>query len=668
MCGIVGIFGKNVDAAILAGMCRTMVHRGPDGDGIWVSNDQKIGLAHRRLAIIDLSNSAAQPMSTRDGLLHVVYNGEIYNHLELRAELEVSGYPFFTDHSDTEVLLQGYRAWGLEGLLNRLQGMFAFALYDVQEKTLLLARDRAGVKPLYYNWTNGTFLFGSEIKAILAHPIVSREIEPAAMYHYLSFMVAPAPLTLFKGIYKLQAGHWLKVNQEGACTTKRWWHAVPGKGILTEDISKLSANAKQDFYIQGVRSRLEAAVKKRLVSDVSVGVFLSGGVDSTSILALMSQFANKPVNSFSVGFSDHPEMNELAYARSASQQFGSEHHEILISDADVPLFLEKLVHHQDEPIADWVCIPLYFVSRLARDAGIKVVQIGEGADEQFCGYPYYLQMLNWHQQFWKPLCKLPLTVRQLAAYVAMLVASMRIGLAPHADMMSRAARNGEIFWTGAPVFWEILKHKFISHRKIFRQEAENEQAMIDIGLLPKEYLELDSAHVIHSFTSIFDKGFPSEHQLTRMIHTEFQLRLPELLLMRVDKMTMANSVEARVPFLDTDLIDFSMDIPTNLKIFGKQPKQLLKTAVRGLIPDSIIDRPKQGFGAPMSHWLRGSLGSYVKSKILSSSLIQQGWFDIHFIQQLFVRHNEKKQDCAIQIWTLFNLVAWYDYWIDNKSF
>lgn len=640
MCGIAGILGEHVSESLLTDMCDAIAHRGPDGVGIWISENKTVGFGHRRLAILDLSAEANQPMGTLEGRLQIVYNGEIYNHQALRLELQSLGASFRTHHSDTEVLLQGYLIWGIRGLLDKLQGMFAFALYDKANQKLWLARDRIGVKPLYFTWVNKQFIFASEIKALLANKTVPREVDTQALHHYLSFRFAPAPLTLFKDIFKLSAGHVMQVTLDGKSEIHQWWDTVPGKGINPASLIDLSHSEKESFYIEGIRSRLEKAVVKRMISDVPVGVFLSGGIDSTTILALMSKNSSEPIHSFSVGYQDHLSYNELEFARLASRQYGSLHHEILIQDKEVINFIETLAYHQDEPIADWVCIPLHFVSRLAKEVGIKVVQLGEGADEQFCGYSYYLKILWFYKRYWKNFQRLPKKVQIMIKWWTLGLSKMHPKLFPLVDMMTRATHQGEIFWTGAPVFWENEKSKLLSTASLN-----------------------NSADIIRETLAPFDVQYPNQEQLTRMIYTEFKLRLPELLLMRVDKMTMANSLEARVPFLDPELINFTMDIPEFYKINGQKTKQILKSAVRGLIPDSIIDRPKQGFGTPMVQWLKGPIGRYIEDKLFKSDMIQQGLFNEAYIKKLISHHQKGYQDRSVQIWNLFNLISWYDHWI-----
>ena len=561
MCGIAGILGTNatppVDGGVLQAMADSMAHRGPDGEGQWISPSRRIGFAHRRLAIVDLSDDAAQPMCDGAKTVWVTFNGEIYNHLSLRRTLEKAGHRFRTDHSDTEVLVHGYKEWGIGGLVGRLDGMFAFGLWDDGKKRLFLVRDRIGIKPVYFTRTAGTFRFASEIKAILADPGVPRDVEPAALNHYLSFMVAPAPLTMFKNIFKLPAGHLMEVDQSGRMEARRYWDAVPGKGIEPGIIKGLSESALEDFYTTNIRERLEAGIEKRMMSDVPFGVFLSGGIDSSANVALMSRMMDRPVDTFTVGFKDHTHLNEIDYARRVATEFKTNHHQVLIGESDMQGYLDDLVHHQDEPIADWVCVPLYFVSRLAKDSGVTVVQVGEGSDEQFSGYNSYRLYLRLHRWFWGAFNALPRPVRKGAASLAKgLSCSHTPRLERIADIFGRGARGQELFWGAAHAYWNIHKDRVLAHPI----EGGPWPALEEAGLNTAGLGSTDSGEMISALMHSFDSAHPGRDELTRMIHNEFKVRLAELLLMRVDKITMSTSVEGRVPFLDHGLVDFTMDM------------------------------------------------------------------------------------------------------------
>lgn len=669
MCGIVGLLSFSNDAvelAVLERMRDAMAHRGPDGADAWMSSDRKIGLAHRRLSIVDLNISATQPMRNEDGSVVITFNGEIYNHAKLRPELVARGHQFRTDHSDTEVLVHGYEEWGLEGLLERIEGDYAFAIWDERAGSLSLARDRVGVKPLYFAYINNCFTFASEMKALVKHPDFSPEIDPHAMYHYLSFLTTPAPLTMMRGIYKLPAGCSLTIRRSGEAKMSRYWDATPGQGIDPRETKNLSKEALEDFYVRGIRERLGASVEKRMMSDVPMGVFLSGGVDSSTNVALMSEFSSRPVETFTIGFSDYQHLNEFESAKQIARQFGTNHHEISINKKDMIDYLPKMIHSQDEPIADWVCIPLYFVSKLAHDNGMKVIQVGEGADEQFCGYSGYMAYLKMYHKYWTPFRKyLPHPAQRLAAGTASLLSGMHPVLPIYADIVDRAARSREHFWSGAMVFPDLMKRQLVNSDGVGAMPTR--QDAIVAGLIDSEYLKLDSFNIVRSFMDPLDAKFPGADPLTRMIHSEFRLRLPELLLMRVDKIGMSESLEARVPFLDHKLVEFSMDIPEEWKTRGGEPKYLLKKAVEGLIPDNIIYRKKMGFGAPMSDWMRSDFGRAIRSSVLASGLLRRGLLNVRYIKKLFDWHFSGRMDTSLYLWAIYNLTAWYDLWIDGKQ-
>ena len=669
MCGIAGIttFGKRpVDELALVRMRDSMIHRGPDGGGNWISPDQSVGLAHRRLSIIDLSSEASQPMTNEDDSVWITFNGEIYNHLDLRNQLVRLGHRFRTDHSDTEVLIHGYEEWGLDGLLIRIAGDYGFAIWDANSQILSLARDRIGVKPLYFSPNRNAFLFGSEIKAILEYGAVLREMDPHAMYHYLSFMTTPAPMTMFKGVFKLPAGYRLMVKRDGSLQSKQYWDAVPRQAISLSESKGLSDAALEDFYVSGVRKRLRDSVECRMMSDVPFGVFLSGGIDSSTNVALMSEFSRRPLETFTVGFKDYTHLNELDEARLISQRFRTNHHEVLIDEKDMIGYLNTLVYHQDEPIADWVCIPLYFVSKLTHDHGVTVIQVGEGSDEQFCGYASYMAYLDLYRKYWTPFRSvLPKFAQLGVARVASIAAAARPSLEIYADIVDRGARGREHFWSGATVFWDIMKRQLVDEARF--RNGSNSSDLVKAGMLPAAYLEPDSFNVVQSFLGPFDAAYPGSDVLTRMIYNEFKLRLPELLLMRVDKIGMSVSLEARVPFLDHRLVEFTMDIPMGWKVRNGTAKHILKKAVEGLIPSEVIHRKKMGFGAPMSQWLKGSFGKQVEQSTLSSTLANAGYFNRDYITRLFTDHRNGRRDNALYIWTLFNLTAWHDYWIDGKQ-
>ena len=671
MCGIAGLLypdslsspGPARLGEMLTAMNSAMAHRGPDGADIWCADGGQVGLAHRRLAIIDLSPDAAQPMRDRESTVWVTFNGEIYNHAALRLELEADGIAFHTDHSDTEVLVHGYKAWGLEGLVNKLDGMFAFALWDARRRVLSLARDRIGIKPIYFTRMGGPFRFASEIKALLSDPALPRRIEPQALNHYLSYMVAPAPLTMFQGIYKLPAGHLMEVHPDGRVAARRYWDALPGRGADADTLAGMSETELTAHFATGVSERFASAVEKRMMSDVPFGVFLSGGIDSSANVALMDRFTPRPVETFTVGFKDHDHLNELDHARHIAETFKTNHHEVLVDAGDMRGYLNDLIHHQDEPIADWVCVPLYFVSKLAKDSGVTVVQVGEGSDEQFCGYDSWMAYIRAHDTYWQTYNRLvPAALRRMAGTAAgALAPNARERRAQACEALVRAGRGQELFWSGANAFWNVHKSRVL--RSPERGAPPEWADLAGTGLDLTGLASADSGDVAAAYFADLDKAKPATDFLNRMAYSEFRLRLPELLLMRVDKITMSTSVEGRVPFLDHRLVEYTMDIPRDVKIRGGVKKAVLKTALDGVIPDEIIHRKKMGFAAPVADWLRGDFGRDALARLDAAPLVTDGVLDGTHIRTLFAEHRDGRADHALHLWTLFNLVSWHDHWI-----
>jgi asparagine synthase (glutamine-hydrolysing) len=634
MCAIAGFLKWQSQAKSFAStlrrMCDVMQHRGPDDSGLWFSDDERVGLGFRRLAIVDLSATANQPMSNEDGSLHVVFNGEIYNHAEIRRELEaLGGHRWKTDHSDTEVILHAFEQWGI-GCLERFRGMFAIALWDSRQRELWLIRDRIGIKPLYYSVRAGKLCFASEIKALLEDPDQPRAVDEDAFFHYLSFLVTPAPDTLFQGIKKLAAGCWLRVREDGQihgeCYWEPWKKVEPRPNISMED-------AAAELLV-----RLREAVQLRKVSDVPVGVFLSGGIDSSTNTLLFSQGETRPVQTFSVGYDrEYPSYtNEFEYARLIARKVGACHHEVVLRQQDLLDFLPRMVELQDEPIADPVCIPVYFVSKLARDNGVIVCQVGEGADELFCGYPFWDNILRKQQMLRRP-----------GANLLSAAAMAGLGLAGYErsllrEQLRRAHCGQPLFWGGAEAFTQRGKELFLSPR--LRQRFR--------GRTSWDYVET----VYRRFTEEAWERSP----LHWMTYLDLNLRLPELLLMRVDKMSMGASIECRVPFLDHKFVEFALSLPQRLLYQPGQPKRLLKKAVSGLLPPEIMNRPKQGFGVPITEWFMDLLGEQVRSSLRQFAR-ETDYFDPQEVEELIRRRR------VTQLWYLYNFVLWWQCYICNKG-
>ena len=629
MCGIVGTLSVDpsfrVSGDLVTRMRDAIAHRGPDGAATWVADDGRVGLGFRRLAIIDLAEAAMQPMPNEDGSVRIVFNGEIYNHAEIRPELEALGHRFRTDHSDTEVLVHGFEEWGID-VVHRLRGMFAFAAWDARSNELWLVRDRIGIKPLYWSLHHGRLSFASEIKALLQDPEQARAVDDESLYHYLSFLTTPAPQTLFKGIRKLAGGTWLRVRADGDVREERYWDAW-------DEVAPL-VDVGEDEIAARVLDELRTSVKLRKLSDRPVGVFLSGGIDSSTNAALFSEGETRPIKTFSIGYEGEYSSytNEFDWARKMADLVGAEHHERRLTQDDLLDFLPEMVRLQDEPIADPVCVPVYYVSKLARDNGVVVAQVGEGADELFWGYPSWKTLLGLQRYDDLPV---PRTLKR--AGVALASAAGK-GHRREVEFLRRGSLGQPIFWGGAESFTQAQKQSLLSPR--LRSELS--------GLTSWDAL----APIRRRFEA---KAWEASH-LNWMSYLDLNMRLPELLLMRVDKMSMGVGLEGRVPFLDHRFVGLALSIPEKTKTNGGTLKHILKKAVRGVIPDELIDRPKQGFGVPVYEWLFDRLGDTARRE-LDEFTQTTDFLDRKEVMRLV------DAKAGAEVWYLLNLALWHKEYI-----
>jgi asparagine synthase (glutamine-hydrolysing) len=641
MCGICGILGTRDDFAVgeelVTAMRELLQHRGPDDGGSWYSPENRVALGHRRLSIIDLSPAGHQPMSNEDGTVWVTFGGEIYNHMDLRPELEAKGH-VYRSQTDTETIVHLYEEEGPH-CVERLHGMFHYAIWDGRTRELHLARDRLGKKPIYYAQTDGGFAFASEIKALLAHPAISPDLDEEAFFHYLTFVCAPAPLTLFKGIRKLGPAERMTVRASGKLEIDSYWSPLSEEAA--DEVAALSEQELEGRLL----ALLRESIRRRMMSDVPFGVFLSGGVDSSTNVALMSELMEEPVRTFSVGFRGYDKYNELEHARTIARCFGTDHHEVVIDSSDLEAFVPELVYHQDEPVADWVAVPLHYVSKLARDSGTVVVQIGEGSDELFHGYQAYISHARFRSRYWPPFQRVPRPLRRAVSRTATAFAH-RFGRGiAHAQAIEDAAEGRLPFWGGAIAYQGELKERVLTNGR------------------PHP----DSYAIVERFWRDAERQRPNADLLQKMTYLELKNRLAELLLMRVDKMTMANSVEARVPFLDHELVQFALALPPEMKVRGGSGKYLLRKAVSGLLPPEIVNRPKQGFSAPVSEWFQGDLGRRAQREIRDSSLAERGLLDYEAIDDLWAAHRAGRGDWAFQLWNVYNVSVWHDLWVAGRA-
>jgi asparagine synthase (glutamine-hydrolysing) len=468
---------------------------------------------------------------------------------------------------------------------------------------------------------------------------VTPEIDEESLYHYLTFLTTPAPRTLFRNIQKLPAGHILVVKRDGATETTQYWDALPNQA--------LPDRSEADHHEEILRL-LRDSIRKRMMSDVPFGVFLSGGVDSSANVALMSELMSQPVRTYTVGFEDNQELNELESARAVAKRFGTDHHEVIIGQKDMQKFLPDLIFHQDEPLADPVCVPLYYVSRLARGTGTIVVQVGEGADEIFAGYDWFRKYVRINDQFWQQAEKLPLSLRHSLAAIARPLMEASFSKRTAIELTRRLGAGEPLFWGGAIVFDEDFK------RRVLSSEMSAEVNGLSSYDAVKDHLD-------HVALLRPDADFAA-----RMSYLELKLRLPELLLMRVDKMTMATSVEARVPFLDHHLVEYAMSLPVELKINGMSGKHILKRALEKVLPPDLLYRRKRGFGAPVREWFRGPGSEVLSGHIMNSSMRKRGMLNYEFIARLLGEHRRGARDWSFHLWALLNVSLWYDRWIDHS--
>jgi asparagine synthase (glutamine-hydrolysing) len=630
MCGICGKLNfdsqEPVDLGLLRQMMALLHHRGPDGGGEYRSGP--VGLGHRRLSIIDL-NTGAQPMSNEDGTVWVVYNGEIYNFPELRAELQVRGHNFKST-TDTEVIVHLYEELGMESV-SRLRGMFAFALWDERKQLLLLARDRVGIKPLYYTNTGSAFLFASEIKSLLADPSVVRRINLQAIDRFLTYYYLPGNETLFEGIYKLDPGHYLSIR-DGHKTVDQYWDL------------HFTASPKWNSFddaVTALKQLLQRTIKDHMISDVPVGVLLSGGVDSTAVLRYAAEETIKPIHTFTLGFANSKFADERPYARLAAQSFGTIHQDISMRAQDFCDFLPKYVWHMEEPICEPPAVALYYVSHLARESSVKVLLSGEGGDEAFGGYQNYrnLILLEWIKKVSGPAKGL-----------------LRDGL----------QALGKAGWKRIKQYGDLVDLP-LSHYYLSRTATPNTTFNKRKHLLYKK----EFSDALYQQASTFPTRRLFEHLdgqsfLNQMLYVDTKTWLPDDLLVKADKMTMATSVELRVPLLDFQVLEFAASLPHRFKVFGWSTKRILKAAVSDSIPQKILKRKKTGFPVPYDEWLRKEMRDFVFDSITAPKAALNSYFCKKQISELLHAYNSGG-GYSKEIFSLLVLELWHTAFADINA-
>jgi asparagine synthase (glutamine-hydrolysing) len=619
MCGLCGIFdrsGNPIDKVTLERMTSVLKHRGPDGDGhFW---DREIALGHRRLSIIDVEGGA-QPIGNEDGSLQVVFNGEIYNFVELRKELEGAGHTFKT-RSDTEVIVHAYEQWGTD-CVNRFNGMFAFAIWDKHKRELFLARDHLGIKPLYYTLIGDRLAFASEIKALLQVAGCPREIDLDSLADLFTFRYVPSPKTLFRGIFKLPPGYLMRVTKDDF-EIRRFWSWVP----------RLITNWREEELIEEYQSLLEDAVRLQLRSDVPLGLFLSSGVDSGVLLAIMSNYSARPVQTFTIGFEEGAKTNEVEDAREAARRFGADHYSMMLSYKDYASYFERYMSDLEEPVADEPAPAFYFLAKMTRER-VKVALTGQGADEPWAGYDRYLGVkLSTYYS-----CLPRLITDNFAPAIAKIPGRMErmkrgIESLGEPDILTRFAKIYSFFSADmkAQLYKGTLKDRF---------EAAPYGAMETLRRPQGDVQHLDP--------------------LSQMLYIDTRANLPDDLLMVADKTSMANSLEVRVPFLDYRLVEFVESLPPSLKLKGMTGKYLLKKALTKWLPSKTIYRKKKGFAHPIADWLRTSMRPLVEDCLLSNNSSLSRYFDQGYMRQLYTKHREGKEPYMRHIYLLVSLELWH---------
>ena len=629
MCGICGkiSFNRDVSEELIRKMCGTLTHRGPDDEGVYVKGG--IGLGHRRLAIIDLSPAGHQPMSNEDGSIWIVLNGEIYNFLELREGLEKKGHRF-KSHSDTEVVLHLYEDKGPE-CVKDLRGMFAFAIWDERKELLFAARDRIGKKPFYYRHKNQVLIFGSEIKAILQDPDVSREVNRPAITDYLSYGYTPTPETMFMGIMKLPPAHFM-VYEKGKISIEKYWEL---------DFSKKLKLSERE-YCDRTMDLLEECTRIRLISDVPLGAFLSGGIDSSAVVYMMSKLSSKPVKTFSIGF-DNEKYSELKYAKIIAERFKTEHHEYIVKPDAIEL-LPKLVWHYNEPYADSSALPSYYVAKMTRQK-VTVALNGDGGDEDFGGYERfmaarYAELIN--------KAPIPFKKKIIEAIIKRIPESL--------EFKDSKAR---------------LRRFMVELSKSYRERHYNWMAIFNNyeknSLFSDEFNKEISGR--NSF-SYLDKAFNecgSEDVVDKVMCADIKTNLLDDLLVKMDIATMANSLEGRSPFLDHKMMEFCAAMPSNMKIKGTKLKYILKKALSRALPKEILSRGKMGFGVPLDSWFRNELKGYSYDILMSDKAMKRGYFKKEAVKKLLDDHMAAKANNGARIWSLLFLELWHRMFIDKEN-
>lgn len=624
MCGICGFNWD--DQRLVRDMADIMDHRGPDQKGDFV--DEGVSLGHSRLSIIDLSEKGKQPMKNEDGSLQIVFNGEIYNFKELRDILEKQGHRFFSN-TDTEVIIHAYEEWGVE-CVKKLRGMFAFAIWDSRNKQFFLARDRVGIKPLYYYFNSGKFMFASEIKAILLNPEVKREVYHKSLYYFMGYEFVPTPFTLFKSIKKLPPAHTLIFKNNEIKFNKYW------------DLNFSKENDNESVLTDQIYNLLQESVRLRLISDVPLGAFLSGGIDSSAIVGLMSQMTDEPVKTFTIGYEDES-YSELNYARQVADHFGTDHKEIIIDPGSIEHF-ENAVWYLDEPMTDPSLIPAYLFCREARK-DVTVCLSGEGGDEVFLGYDRFVAS------------KMDSYYRIIPEIIRKNLISNIVGMLPPQQQKKGAINVVKRFIDGSdlPIDGWHMRWQYFSNKNDEKKLYKGPLGQMTNDINPFEYL------------NDYYMSCNLKDRVAREQYMEMKSFLVDNVLVKVDRMSMANALEVRVPYLDHRFLEFCATIPGSLKLKGLTTKYIFKKSMLKLLPKNIVYRKKQGFSFPIKNWLRNELKEYMADLLFNSDIIKEN-FDPTHLNKLVEQHLKGTHNHSHRLWALMNLEMWHKTFIQPEVF
>jgi asparagine synthase (glutamine-hydrolysing) len=647
MCGLVGMIGAGArDEQLLRVMTAAIRHRGPDDEGYWLDTDAGVALGHRRLSILDLSPHGHQPMSSADGRWVIGYNGEIYNHGELRREIEAAGAAppgGWRGHSDTEVLVEAIAKWGLEAALQKCVGMFAFALWDRRDRILSLTRDRFGEKPMYYGWAGNDFLFGSELKAFRFHPRFDREIDRDALARYISLTYVPAPLSIYRGMFKLEPGCILtvpldvaatplsgppRIGADGPVRLSRYWDY---RDVVEAGLSQPFSNETE--ALSALENALEASIRGQAVADVPVGAFLSGGIDSSTIVALYQKYSDAPVRTFSIGF-DEAGYDEAVYAKAVARHFGTIHHEHYVTVEEARDAIPLLPSIYDEPFADSSQIPTYLVSRFARRQ-VTVALTGDGGDELFAGYNRHFLVPD----LWRNIDRIPLPLRRAANSTfgrlppAVLSGLARLAGSKRPDRARKLRKAMSVAASSRSIgdVYSALLDEWDGDSPVLGSEPSPNNALALGGDTPAA---------------------------VRLMHADAVGYLPGDILCKVDRASMAVSLETRLPFLDHRVASIAARIPISMQVSGGQGKQMLRKLLYREAPSTLFGRPKTGFAVPVGNWIKGSLRPWAEDLLDPARMAAEGWFDAPIVRQHWLDHLSGKRDSTVALWGILMFQAW----------